>query len=258
MKSNKVVLALALALSASANAIVVPLFDATPITPSEPLGVDFLVRRVTAETTVTTYCTTPGIGEIKGVYPGDVYGPPLTDNFITGNSLLHSLCVGPLELPALATGSMCFANVPGGIVIGAPMETVFSAVGVTAPVPLPAGQNSETYRLWDYGSVYGNVKLILELPAQCGVKNEWCSPGYWKNHPQSWTLPKTDPFPGVTTYATSKKACTGLPSNPNLWEVVSNPSCYGGEATNVVGDLLSAANPLLEFHGVRNDSCPLN
>lgn len=242
-------------------AAIVPLFDATPITASPTPDANFGIRYVVQERAVTTYCTSPGIGQIKGVYPqGDaqVLGPPLTDNFITGNDVFHSLCQGGYQLPALMTGGMCFTSVPGPLTVGAPMQSAFDATGITAPVPLPAGANAEIYRLWDYGVVYGNVKLVLELPQQCSPKSDWCSPGYWKNHPQSWTLPKTAPFMGITAYNPSKRACVGKMPAPNLWEVVSNPSCYGGEAANAVADLLSTAHPGVEFYGTRNDSCPLN
>jgi len=98
------------------------------------------------------------------------------------------------------------------------------------------------------------------------VVTTWCSPGYWKNHPQSWpagylTL-KYNSFSGV--YAHDPKTFVGYDfgkkdgsNNPTLIEVISNPSIYGGPATNNVADILSNkvfGTPI----GSGVESCPLN
>lgn len=84
----------------------------------------------------------------------------------------------------------------------------------------------------------------------------WCSPGYWKNHPQSWpagtlTLLYNDYSDlyahGPYTFA----------DNPTLYQVISHPSTYKGPATNNVADLLSLwvfGTPI----GSGIESCPLN
>jgi len=82
------------------------------------------------------------------------------------------------------------------------------------------------------------------------VVTTWCSPGFWKNHPD------TPPWPaGYQTllynsfsgqYVREPKTFVGYDfgkkdgsSNPTLLEVISNPSIYGGAATNNVADILS-------------------
>ena len=74
----------------------------------------------------------------------------------------------------------------------------------------------------------------------------WCSPGFWKNHPELWTsleglLYNTHgPYPNdpqtFVGYDFGKKVGS---SNPTLLEVISNPSIYGGPATNNVASYIS-------------------
>lgn len=90
--------------------------------------------------------------------------------------------------------------------------------------------------------------------------NNWCSPGYWRNHPAAWEATGISPTENYTDYfdasTLSKKASN---KNPTLGEVVQAPQTYGGEAFNNVGDLLSAAHPDVNFEGERTeDSCPLS
>ena len=97
--------------------------------------------------------------------------------------------------------------------------------------------------------------------------NEWCSPGYWKNHSDAWAplaaltppiLPTTI-FNGPTRFDPTKRACKGAHNPGSLLDVISMPSCYGGEAANAVADILSNAHPGVSFYGVRVEgSCPLN
>jgi hypothetical protein len=92
----------------------------------------------------------------------------------------------------------------------------------------------------------------------------WCSPGFWKNQgfglwapahdllynnlitwpnaPQSFANPATPPKKGGST-------------NPTLAQVISNPSQYGGPATNNVADYIS--NKLFGTPiGVETENCP--
>jgi len=70
----------------------------------------------------------------------------------------------------------------------------------------------------------------------------WCSPGFWKNHPDLWTAYQGILYSSLNPAGApfGKKAPTsGAGSNPNLLTVISNPSIYGGPATNSVADFLS-------------------
>jgi len=66
----------------------------------------------------------------------------------------------------------------------------------------------------------------------------WCSPGFWKNHPDLWTDFHTLLYSDLGSWraALSKKAPAG---SPDLLTVISNPNLYGGPATNSVADFLS-------------------
>ncbi len=89
----------------------------------------------------------------------------------------------------------------------------------------------------------------------------WCSPGYWKNHLDAWSVANQNKLYSSLNPAgapLSKKAPTSGPgSDPTLLEVISNPSIYGGPATNSVADYLSFiafGTPI----GTGIESCPLN
>lgn len=68
----------------------------------------------------------------------------------------------------------------------------------------------------------------------------WCSPGFWKNHPDTPPWPAGyqnllyNSFSGVYAHAPFT-----LVGNPTLLTVISNPSIYKGPATNNVADVLS-------------------
>jgi hypothetical protein len=96
---------------------------------------------------------------------------------------------------------------------------------------------------------------------------QWCSPGYWRQpqHADSWLATGYSPddlFSTVFGYAPmlSKLGKTnGATANPTLLQVLSAPQYYGGEAFNLIGDLLSGAHPDVNYMGERvEDSCPLN
>jgi len=71
---------------------------------------------------------------------------------------------------------------------------------------------------------------------------QWCSPGFWKNHyPDAWggvsgSLLYKD-MVVANKAPLSKKAGAG--ANPTIYQVISDPSTYGGPATNSVADYLS-------------------
>jgi hypothetical protein len=131
--------------------------------------------------------------------------------------------------------------------------------GLTSPVNAStgnAGLSNITF-CWNYAPIPGN-------------DGEWCSPGYWRQpqHLGSWLLTgykpedlyvdKIGPLP--TAINRKPKECTvsAAPASPTLGQVLRLPQCYGGDAFNAVGDLLSAAHPDVNFTGERvEDRCPL-
>ena len=243
----------------------IPLFDAQVVTPSHFFIPKLSDAYVFASKTVTAYCDAPSVAMIKTDNGDGTYGPPIVDNYITAGNDSVSACAGGAAFDPLGliSGTNCFRN--GHVLpVGGPIQATFDSTGVTAPVPLSAGATTIEYKLWDYGGVLGNTKLVLEIPASCSTINEWCSPGYWKNHPMAWlplvpSIVPTTTFNGAYKYDPRKRACQSLAIPPSLWDVVNNPQCFGGEAANAVADMLSAAHPNVDFFGVRVEgSCPLN
>ena len=92
---------------------------------------------------------------------------------------------------------------------------------------------------------------------------EWCSPGYWRQpqHAGAWVATGytyDSPYTGMTAYSATKRQCAGLPASPTFIQVLMNPQCYGGDAFNAIGDILSGAHPDVDFNGTRTEnSCPL-
>jgi hypothetical protein len=95
-------------------------------------------------------------------------------------------------------------------------------------------------------------------PPPPDVGDEWCSPGYWRNHLDSWTEHDVL-FSAVIGEVTLSKLGVkrGMTANPTLLQVLQGPQYYGGAAFNAVGDYLSEI--YVNFNGVRvPGSCPLN
>lgn len=112
--------------------------------------------------------------------------------------------------------------------------------------------NTATFTTNDTGTT-GSSSATVTVNAKCAPP-QWCSPGYWKNHIESWAATGISPDAKYNDYFDPD-----LPGNPSLFEVVDNPQIYGGPAANNVGDLLSAAHPGVNFTGERiENSCPLN
>ena len=98
----------------------------------------------------------------------------------------------------------------------------------------------------------------------------WCSPGYWRQdqHLDSWAATGYSPddnffdATGVQATRTPQGIAEGAPEDPTLFEVVDNPQWYGGDDTNIVADLLSAAHPEVNYNPppFRQNAlpCPLN
>jgi hypothetical protein len=95
---------------------------------------------------------------------------------------------------------------------------------------------------------------------------EWCSPGFWMNNPLRVEQTGVDMsqyflnvFDDFVLSLSGNARRQGATDNPTLQEVLDNPGWYGGEAFNLVGDLLSDAHDDVDFQGDRvEDSCPLS
>ena len=130
------------------------------------------------------------------------------------------------------------------------------------------------------GSSPGSINLAAGEVVTCTFTNtfnpppppsaEWCSPGYWKNHPEEAVIAATaggfsmnDTFASHFGSAPPRKpkgVKDNAPVSPTLLQVLNNPSWYGGDAYNQVADLLSEAHPDVDFAegGARIENCPLN
>lgn len=95
----------------------------------------------------------------------------------------------------------------------------------------------------------------------------WCSPGYWRQpqHLDSWSATGYSPsdlllasFPDYVVPKAKKNPKFAPTADPTLMDVLSAPQIYGGEAFNLVGELLSEAHPDVNFTGEREGDCPLN
>ncbi len=168
-------------------------------------------------------------------------------NFMLGNG--QSTTTGSTTPGTYSIGEI---NLPANWSLGS------SSCSDGSPIGAISLQNGETVTC-----TFNNVYTPPPPPA-----SEWCSPGYWKNHPEEAIEAATaGGFSMSDTYAShfgsapalSKKGQKdGASSNPTLLQVVNNPQYYGGPATNNVADLLSDAHPDVDYTGTRVENCPLN
>jgi hypothetical protein len=144
----------------------VTLFEATPVT-SSGFGTNFAQKFVfKTSQPVTVYCD----GAQTAHVTDDNGGPPIVDNFMTAGNDLASICQGgsAIQSGGTTSGTHCFAS-GNGNTTGVDIRTTFNGTGVTAPVQLTDGENTITFKLWDYGVVYGNTPLQLALPNDCST-----------------------------------------------------------------------------------------
>ncbi len=102
--------------------------------------------------------------------------------------------------------------------------------------------------------------IVVQLP-------QWCSPGYWRNHRDSWAATGVSPDTLFSSISDSpinlkqKDIEDGATATPTLIQVLLNSNWYGGENFNIVGDYLSLQHPDVNFNGLRpveEHDCPLN
>jgi hypothetical protein len=104
-------------------------------------------------------------------------------------------------------------------------------------------------------------------PCEAG---EWCSPGFWSQpqHLAEWEATGYSPTDlysdpdifGEAPPVADTRPCGDASVDPTLLEVLQSPQCYGGDAFNNVGTLLSIAHPCINYTGtisVEGESCPL-
>jgi hypothetical protein len=88
----------------------------------------------------------------------------------------------------------------------------------------------------------------------------WCSPGFWKNHPDSPPWPAallSGPLSFYNHYTgLYARDPQSLPGNPTLLFVVSNPKIFHGDATNNVADVISNAVFGTPIINPEIESCP--
>jgi hypothetical protein len=115
-------------------------------------------------------------------------------------------------------------------------------------------------------------RVALQTQGYYPPAEGWCSPGYWKNHPDEANVAAEACGLNMdeTTYSSQFDAAPprspkGVRDNastdPTLRLVLNNPQWYGGDAANNVGDLLSDCHPGVDFEPGDErveDSCPLN
>ena len=168
IKSCVLAAAVASLLPAVVSAETVPLFNATPVTQSG-FSTNFgRVFQFGGDKTVTVYCN-----EAATAYVKDDFGnPPIVDNFMTiAPNDLGSICQGGSAIQSgsvITTGTHCF-NTGSSASTPLDIRDTFTAPNVTAPVSLSLGENTLTFKLWDYGAVYGNSPLELVLPEACAT-----------------------------------------------------------------------------------------
>lgn len=111
----------------------------------------------------------------------------IVDNimFVNGENVCDR---GDGASPALGPGTVpnCFS---GGSTspLGSPIENTHNGLGVLdiSSIILP-GTNVAVFALTDWGSVYGNTEIWLNVEGCTINGDQGCTPGYWKNHLDSW------------------------------------------------------------------------
>lgn len=183
----------------------------------------------------------------------------IVDPSVTGQNWLFVLTSANTAITPSLTAT--FDNPTGTMTVGASKvnkNTVQFSVN-TAPYAL----------LQSAFAIDGTLGKSVLTVSHCevGIVSQWCSPGYWKNAQQkAWddvtiaenSIYKDALYLNFFAADTLKGSSSSL--NPTLFQVLSDPATFGGTATNLVGDLLSAAHPDVLFDGnVRTpDSCPIN
>jgi hypothetical protein len=151
----------------------VPLFDARGVAESGK-AVNIANRWVFNQVEVTVYCSAESVGYVVTDNGDGTYGNPLVDNYLTAGDDGVSICIGGIDLPDPIAGDNCFNTAQTVRPLGTPLGDLYTS-SATAPVDLAVGENTITFKLWDWGSSYGNTKLVLELPEGCSPAPQSCA-----------------------------------------------------------------------------------
>lgn len=95
--------------------------------------------------------------------------------------------------------------------VGNPIQNTFSGIGVVNISGLiPSGTSTVVFSLKDWGSVYGNTSLILNVEGCTINGSQGCTPGYWKNHLEAWlNTGYSNGTPVVSVFNTASPYLTG-------------------------------------------------
>lgn len=169
-----------------------------------------------------------------------------------------------------------FAPLPTGVTATYNQQSKLMAWASTFPIGAVLVRNANTTNVYVYDPQRGSDSGLgstgnaaINTISFCWnpetTEGEWCSPGYWKNHLDAWGPTGYSPddlfFDALGYYPSRTHAGinAGATTDPTLGYLLDYTNYYGGDDTNAVGDLLSAAHPDVNFLGTRvKDSCPLN
>jgi hypothetical protein len=105
--------------------------------------------------------------------------------------------------------------------------------------------------------VYSVTLPEPEVTTNLWPDGRWCSPGFWKNHPDDWPAGYDDTTlfsakAGDATAELSPKGVRdGATTDPTLRYILDNNNQYTGETYNLVADILSDAHDDVNFMGHR-------
>ncbi len=217
------------------------------------------------DATVTVNCTNPSV-DIEKATNGEDADTPTGPIIIVGNQVNWTYVV-------TNTGDVTLTDIQvtdnQGVAVTCPKDilTVGESITCTASGVAVAGQYA------NIGTVIGSYGETVVDDADPShyfgeqMATEWCSPGYWRqpHHLDSWTATGYSPsnfflasFPNYIIPTAKKNPKFAPKANPTLMDILSSPQIYGGDAFNMVGELLSEAHPDVYFTGNREGDCPLN
>jgi hypothetical protein len=203
--------------------------------------------------TQATACVFPADGDEVG----DGGAGTLRVNFngvLPAGSIATSVSLGSLQT---GEGYRMSISTDGGMTFGGASDVVPNTPGDITDVPINGGNGLPTANLV--------IKFEKSVNSTClptcdddytvrtvttkapVVSSIWCSPGFWKNHLDAWsTTLQNDLYNAHGPYPVDPQTFVGYDfgkkvglSNPTMLQVISDPSIYGGPATNNVASFIS-------------------
>ena len=203
--------------------------------------------------TQATACVFPASGDEVG----DGGAGTLLVNFngvLPAGSIATSVSLGSLQT---GEGYKMSISTDGGATYGAASDVVPNTPGDITDVPINGGNGLATANLVIKFEKSANstctptcdddytVRTVTtKAPV---VSSIWCSPGFWKTHLDAWPLAMQNlAYDNLVVYPNNPQTFVGYDfgkkvgsSTPTLVQVISNPSIYGGPATNNVASYIS-------------------